>query len=119
MRLNHYFGALANDFGPQSNVVVPSEYEKKKQTFITRSIWTFVMIGGFFASMFMGHIYIIAIVTAVQIISFKEVIAICKRSQQSSSIAFHQGVELVLAGDDDVLLIWRECDLLLQAHCVG
>jgi phosphatidate cytidylyltransferase len=53
-----------------------SEYEKKKQTFITRTIWTLVMIGVFFASMFAGHIYIICIVTAVQIISFKEVIAI-------------------------------------------
>jgi phosphatidate cytidylyltransferase len=54
----------------------PSEYEKKKQTFITRTIWTLVMIGGFFAAMFAGHIYIIAMVTAVQIVSFKEVIAI-------------------------------------------
>lgn len=54
----------------------PSDYEKKKQTFITRTIWTFVMIGTFFAAMFAGHIYILALVTAVQIISFKEVIAI-------------------------------------------
>lgn len=34
------------------------------------------MIGGFFAALFMGHIYIILIITAIQIISFKEVIAI-------------------------------------------
>jgi len=54
----------------------PSEYENKKQAFITRTIWTLVMIGVFFTSMFAGHIYIIAIATAVQIISFKEVIAI-------------------------------------------
>ncbi|KAF7903578.1 uncharacterized protein EAF01_006627 [Botrytis porri] len=72
----------------ESNVVVPSEYEKKKQTFITRSIWTFVMIGGFFASMFMGHIYIIAIVTAVQIISFKEVIAIANVPSRARRLRF-------------------------------
>ena len=54
----------------------PSDYEKKKQTFVTRTIWTFVMIGIFFGAMFIGHIYMIAIVTAVQIVSFKEVIAI-------------------------------------------
>ena len=54
----------------------PSAYEKKKQTFITRAIWTFVMIAIFFGSMFAGHIYVIIIVTAVQIISFKEVIAL-------------------------------------------
>lgn len=34
------------------------------------------MIGGFFAALFMGHIYMILIVTAVQIVSFSEVIAI-------------------------------------------
>ncbi|KAK0732309.1 cytidylyltransferase family-domain-containing protein [Lasiosphaeris hirsuta] len=53
-----------------------SEYEKKKANFITRTFWTFVMIGGFFAALFMGHVYILAIITAIQIVSFKEVIAI-------------------------------------------
>lgn len=53
-----------------------AEYEKKKANFITRTFWTFVMIGGFFAALFMGHVYIILIITAIQIISFKEVIAI-------------------------------------------
>jgi len=53
-----------------------AEYEKKKQNFITRTFWTFVMIGGFFAALFMGHIYIILIITIIQIVSFKEVISI-------------------------------------------
>ncbi|KAK3903485.1 cytidylyltransferase family-domain-containing protein [Staphylotrichum tortipilum] len=53
-----------------------SDYEKKKANFITRTFWTFVMIGGFFAALFMGHVYILVIITAVQIVSFKEVIAI-------------------------------------------
>ncbi|RDW69250.1 phosphatidate cytidylyltransferase [Coleophoma cylindrospora] len=66
----------------------PSEYEKKKQTFITRSIWTFVMIGAFFGAMFMGHLYIIAIVTAVQIISFKEVIAIANVPSRARRLKF-------------------------------
>lgn len=55
-----------------------SEYEKKKATFITRAIWTFAMIGGFFAAMFAGHIYVLMIIAAVQMISFKEVIAIAQ-----------------------------------------
>ena len=55
-----------------------SDYEKKKATFITRTIWTLAMIAGFFGAMFAGHIYIIMIITAVQIISFKEVIAIAQ-----------------------------------------
>ncbi|KAL2163866.1 hypothetical protein VTH06DRAFT_3076 [Thermothelomyces fergusii] len=53
-----------------------SEYEKKKANFITRTLWTFVMIGGFFTALFMGHVYVLVIITAVQIVSFKEVIAI-------------------------------------------
>lgn len=53
-----------------------AEYEKKKQNFITRTFWTFVMIGGFFTALFMGHIYIILVITAIQIVCFKEVIAI-------------------------------------------
>ncbi|KAI6911063.1 hypothetical protein KC334_g3017, partial [Hortaea werneckii] len=66
----------------------PSAYEKKKQTFITRAIWTFVMIAIFFGSMFAGHIYVIIIVTAVQIISFKEVIAISNVPSRARSLRF-------------------------------
>ncbi|KAL8381919.1 hypothetical protein RB595_005936 [Gaeumannomyces hyphopodioides] len=53
-----------------------AEYEKKKANFFTRTLWTFVMIGVFFGALFMGHIYMILILTTIQIISFKEVIAI-------------------------------------------
>lgn len=65
-----------------------SEYEKKKQTFITRAIWTFIMIGGFFAAIFSGHIYVIAIVTTVQIVSFKEVIAIANVPSKAKNLKF-------------------------------
>ncbi|KAI9696787.1 MAG: hypothetical protein M1836_005149 [Candelina mexicana] len=65
-----------------------SEYEKKRQTFITRTIWTLVMIACFFAAMFMGHIYIIAIVTAIQIVSFKEVIAIANVPSRARRLRF-------------------------------
>lgn len=44
------------------------------------------MIGGFFGALFMGHIYMIAIVTAVQIISFKEVIAIANVPSRARSL---------------------------------
>jgi phosphatidate cytidylyltransferase len=46
------------------------------------------MIGLFFGAMFMGHIYIIAIVTAVQIISFKEVIAIANVPSRARRLRF-------------------------------
>ena len=54
----------------------PSDYEKKKANFLVRTFWTFVMIGLFFGALFSGHIYIILCITVVQIVSFKEVIAI-------------------------------------------
>lgn len=65
-----------------------SEYEKKKETFITRTVWTLAMIAGFFAAMAMGHIYIILIVTAIQIISFKEVIAIANVPSRARRLRF-------------------------------
>lgn len=55
-----------------------NEYEKKKQTFVTRAIWTLAMIGGFFLAMFSGHIYILFLITAIQVICFKEVINIAQ-----------------------------------------
>ena len=65
-----------------------SEFDKKKQTFITRTVWTLVMIFIFFASMFSGHIYLIIVVTAVQLISFKEVIAIANVPSRARSLRF-------------------------------
>ncbi|KAL2104843.1 hypothetical protein VUR80DRAFT_9474 [Thermomyces stellatus] len=65
-----------------------ADYEKKKANFITRTLWTFIMIGGFFGALFMGHLYVIVIITAVQVVSFKEVIAIASipsRARQISS----------------------------------
>ncbi|KAJ4316238.1 phosphatidate cytidylyltransferase [Fusarium piperis] len=63
-----------------------AEYEKKKANFVTRTFWTFVMFAMFFTALFMGHIYIICIITAVQIISFKEVIAIANVPSRARSL---------------------------------
>ena len=79
-----------------------SDYEKKKQTFITRTIWTFVMIFGFFIAMFSGHIYIIGLVTAIQIISFKEVIAIANVPSKEKNLRF---AELVFPSHNNVLFV--------------
>jgi phosphatidate cytidylyltransferase len=63
-----------------------AEYEKKKANFMTRAFWTFVMFAMFFTALFMGHIYIILIATAVQIVSFKEVIAIANVPSRARSL---------------------------------
>lgn len=75
-----------------------SDYEKKKETFITRTIWTLVMIATFFWAMFAGHIYIIIIVTAVQIISFKEVIAISNVPSRARSLRFTKSLNWYFLG---------------------
>jgi len=63
-----------------------AEYEKKKANFWTRTIWTLIMIAVFFAALFIGHIYIILIITAIQIVSFKEVIAIANVPSRARSL---------------------------------
>ena len=80
---------ITNFIGQQPEQPPPqSDYEKKKQTFITRAIWTIIMIAFFFVSMFAGHIYIMMIVTAIQIISFKEVIAISNVPSRARQLRF-------------------------------
>jgi CDP-diglyceride synthetase len=46
------------------------------------------MIAGFFVAIFSGHIYVIAIVTAIQIVSFKEVIAIANVPSKAKNLKF-------------------------------
>lgn len=75
-----------------------SEYEKKKQTFITRTIWTLVMIAVFFVAMFSGHIYIIGIVTAIQVVSFKEVIAIANVPSRAKNLRFTRALNWYFLG---------------------
>ncbi|KAH3905910.1 phosphatidate cytidylyltransferase [Parastagonospora nodorum] len=75
-----------------------SEYEKKKANFITRTIWTVVMIMGFFWILGAGHIYLIIIVTAVQVISFKEVIAIANVPSKARSLRFTKSLNWYFLG---------------------
>lgn len=73
---------------PKPTPTAAEQYQIKKQTFITRMVWSFVMIFGFFGAMFAGHIYLILIVTALQIISFKEVIAIAQVPIKAKNLRF-------------------------------
>ncbi|KAF2860446.1 phosphatidate cytidylyltransferase [Piedraia hortae CBS 480.64] len=65
-----------------------ADREKTRQSIITRTIWTLVMIASFFALMFLGHIYVIIAGTFVQIICFKEVIAISNVPSRARSLRF-------------------------------
>ncbi|VVT45078.1 uncharacterized protein SAPINGB_P000630 [Magnusiomyces paraingens] len=54
--------------------VAAAEKEKKRQNFVVRTIWTIVMIAGFFLILAAGHIWIIALIVLIQVLTFKEVI---------------------------------------------
>ncbi|KAK9450722.1 cytidylyltransferase family-domain-containing protein [Limtongia smithiae] len=65
-----------------------SEKEKKKQNFIVRTIWTVVMIAGFFLLLAAGHIWIMALVTMIQIFTFKEVIALANEPAREKKLPY-------------------------------
>ncbi|KAK9493256.1 cytidylyltransferase family-domain-containing protein [Lipomyces doorenjongii] len=64
------------------------EKEKKKQNFIVRTVWTIVMIAGFFILLAAGHIWIMALVTTIQILTFKEVIAVANEPAREKKLPY-------------------------------
>ncbi|KAF2713209.1 phosphatidate cytidylyltransferase 1 [Pleomassaria siparia CBS 279.74] len=91
-------GILRKDEPGSPTPLIQTEYEKKKANFITRTIWTLIMIAGFFLSMFSGHIYMIIAVTVVQIVSFKEVIAISNVPSRARSLRFTKSLNWYFLG---------------------
>ena len=81
---------------PPAPVVVDSERVKKRQSFLTRTLWTFIMIGGFIsecilrvvrdpglnehspppALLLMGHAYMVVLVMLCQTLVYREVTAL-------------------------------------------
>ncbi|KAI0786672.1 cytidylyltransferase family-domain-containing protein [Abortiporus biennis] len=67
------------------HVVIPTEKEltvqeaesqKKRQNALTRTLWTFIMIGGFITLLLMGHGYMILLVMLCQTLVYREVTAL-------------------------------------------
>jgi len=59
-----------------SDLLVDQPSIKKWKNMTVRTTWTFVMIGGFFAILALGHIWVILLVEIIQTLVYKEVIAI-------------------------------------------
>jgi phosphatidate cytidylyltransferase len=83
---------------PQPEPPTQTEYEKKMQNFYTRTVWTFAMLAGFFWALFAGHIYIIILITALQIISFNEVIAIHSVPSKARNLRFTKSLNWYFLG---------------------
>ncbi|KAI3618999.1 phosphatidate cytidylyltransferase [Moniliophthora roreri] len=55
---------------------LPPNNEKKRQAILTRTLWTFIMIGGFIGLLLMGHAYMILLVMLCQTVVYREVTAL-------------------------------------------
>ncbi|GJE92720.1 cytidylyltransferase family-domain-containing protein [Phanerochaete sordida] len=66
-----------------------AEKVKKRQSFFTRTLWTFIMIGGFIGLLLMGHAYMIVLVFMCQMLVYREVTALfsLKRKPQDEEEA--------------------------------
>ena len=56
------------------------------------------MISGFLVEVFSGHLYVIAIVTGIQIVSFKEVIAIANVPSRAKNLRFTRSLNWYFLG---------------------
>ena len=56
------------------------------------------MMGGFFTALFSGHLYLIAIITGIQIVSFKEVIAIANVPSKAKNLRFTRSLNWYFLG---------------------
>ncbi|KAF9465042.1 cytidylyltransferase family-domain-containing protein [Collybia nuda] len=61
---------------PPQKQVEDSEKSKKRQSFLTRTLWTFIMIGGFIGLLLLGHAYMVLLVMLCQSLVYREVTAL-------------------------------------------
>ncbi|KIK01402.1 hypothetical protein K443DRAFT_678405 [Laccaria amethystina LaAM-08-1] len=61
---------------PAQPNVQDSEKTKKRQILLTRTLWTFIMIGGFVGLLLLGHAYMVLLVMLCQTLVYREVTAL-------------------------------------------
>ncbi|KAG6820740.1 hypothetical protein H0H93_012386 [Arthromyces matolae] len=67
---------LSQNPSPTQVETLETEKAKKRQSFITRTLWTFIMIGGFIGLLLLGHAYMILLVMLCQTLVYREVTAL-------------------------------------------
>jgi Cytidylyltransferase family len=70
------------------DAVAVDERQKKVVNFRVRTLWTFILLAGYFTILALGHMYLIALVTVIQIIVYKEVIALAAVPAREKKIPF-------------------------------
>lgn len=77
----------------KKNVLLAEQPKNQKWiNWWTRTLWTIIMVLGFFFIIFSGHFYIIALVLALQILIFKEIIAIARVPSQEKKLPWFRVV---------------------------
>lgn len=66
--------------------------EKKKQAFVTRTIWSLVMIFGFFILMGLGHLPLIIFIMICQCLIFKEIIALTLEPARDKNLPYNKAL---------------------------
>jgi phosphatidate cytidylyltransferase len=69
-------GVVKSEESPSDGLLASQPISQRWKNLTVRTIWTFVMIFGFFAILALGHLSVILLVVVIQILVYKEVIAI-------------------------------------------
>ena len=75
---------LVEDYKKHSKVEVKKD--SKLYNFAVRTIWTFVMIAGFFIILASGHFWCVVLILGCQIATFKECIAVTGQSGREKNL---------------------------------
>ncbi|CEP61246.1 phosphatidate cytidylyltransferase LALA0_S02e10022g [Lachancea lanzarotensis] len=62
--------------------------ESKRYNFLVRTVWTFIMISGFFITLASGHFWCVLLILACQIAAFKECIRVTSISGREKNLPF-------------------------------
>ncbi|CCF58259.1 hypothetical protein KAFR_0E01050 [Kazachstania africana CBS 2517] len=60
--------------------------ESKKYNFIIRTVWTFVMIAGFFLTLAAGHLWCVVLILGCQVATFSEIIDVTLQSSREKKL---------------------------------
>ncbi|KAJ3092543.1 hypothetical protein HK102_006096 [Quaeritorhiza haematococci] len=82
-----------NGAGGEGVVLLAQEASQKKwKNWWVRSLWTVVMVSGFLAFLFAGHIWIVLLVVAVQTQIYKEVISIAHVPSKEKKLPWFRAI---------------------------
>ncbi|KAJ3051064.1 hypothetical protein HK097_007961 [Rhizophlyctis rosea] len=85
-------------------LLVDESKTKKWRNAGVRGVWTFVMIGGFFAFLMAGHIWVVLLVGACQALVYKEVISIGVQPAQERKLPWNRFLHWYFLGSTNYFL---------------